>query len=130
MTEQDSGRIPEFEPLLDNAIVYRALLRKRWIDRENLIVNYDAYLLRENENGLSVRIASACSPEECAARFRNCYGVASLQVGLIRQLGLDVILDSPSHGNIVGLPNAKDDPTLSERLADLLAQQSIIVWQP
>jgi hypothetical protein len=31
MTEQSSGNNTKFEPLPDNAIVYRALLRQNWI---------------------------------------------------------------------------------------------------
>ena len=119
----------QFNSLPDSAIVYRALLRRQWIEEANLVVS-SAYLLRANEPGLSVTIASVCSPEECAAKFNNCYGVASLQVGQIRELGLDAVPDSASHAQIVGLPHVKDDRDRAERLADLLAERSIIVWQP
>ena len=118
-----------FDSLADSAIVYRALLGKHWIDEANLVLSF-AYLLRINEAGLSVKIASVCSPEQCAAKFKNCYGVASLQVGQIRELGLDAVPDSASHAQIVGLPHVKDDRDKAERLADLLAQRSSIVWQP
>ncbi|MCC3440184.1 hypothetical protein, partial [Microcoleus sp. PH2017_05_CCC_O_A] len=94
------------------------------------IVLLFAYLLRPNEPGLSVTIASVCSPEQCAAKFRNCYGVASLQVGQIRELGLDAVPDSASHAQIVGLPYVTDDRDRAERLADLLAERSRIVWTP
>jgi hypothetical protein len=130
MTEQYSGDRSEFEPLPDSVTVYRALLRKRWIDEGTVRVQFDAYLLRPNEQSLSVRIASTCSPEQCAAGFRNCYGVASLQVGRIRELGLDVVPDSRSHASITGLPTVEDDRDRAERLADLLALQSRIVWRP
>ncbi|MEZ2234300.1 hypothetical protein [Microcoleus sp.] len=120
----------EFEPLPESAIVYRALLRRQWIDEGNNLVVFSAYLLRPNEPGLSVTIASVCSPEQCAAKFQNCYGVASLQVGQIRELGLDAIPDSDSHAQIVGLPYVKDDRDRAERLADLLAERSRIVWTP
>jgi hypothetical protein len=119
----------QFNSLPDSAIVYRALLGKHWIDDANLVLFF-AYLLRTNEPGLSVTIASVCSPEQCAAKFKNCYGVASLQVGQIRELGLDAVPDSASHAQIVGLPHVKDDRDKAERLADLLAQRSSIVWQP
>jgi len=118
-----------FDSLADSAIVYRALLRRQWIDEANLVV-FSAYLLRPNDRGLSVTIASVCSPEQCAAKFTNCYGVASLQVGQIRELGLDAVRDSASHAQIVGLPHVKDDRNRAERLADLLAERSSIVWQP
>jgi hypothetical protein len=118
-----------FDSLPDSAIVYRALLRRQWIDEANLVV-FSAYLLRPNDRGLSVTIASVCSPEQCAAKFNNCFGVASLQVGQIRELGLDAVPDSASQAEIVGLPQVKDDRDKAERLADLLAQRSSIVWQP
>ncbi|NEP46612.1 MAG: hypothetical protein F6K35_48450 [Okeania sp. SIO2H7] len=95
-------------------------------------MQHTAYILRKskNERGLSVNIASACSPEECAAKFRKCYGVASLNVRSIRELGLDVVPDSLSHAQIVGLPYREDDPNTAEELAFLLANLSRIVWQP
>lgn len=93
MTEQSSDNASEFEPLPDSAIVYRALLRKQWIDEDTGRVTFDAYFLRKdkNEQGLSVRIANVCTVQQCAARFRNYYGVASLNVGRIRDFGLDVV---------------------------------------
>lgn len=74
-----------------------------------------------------MRIASTCSPQQCAARFRNCYGVASLNVGEIRALALDVVPDSTSHANIIGLPYREDDRFRADRLADLLAPISRLV---
>lgn len=130
MTDKSFTTASEFEPLGDRALVYRALLRPQWINHATNKVLYSAYLLRPNEPGLSVTIASVCSPEQCAAKFGNCYGVASLQVGQIRELGLDVLPDSPSHALIFGLPYFKDDRDGSERLADLLVQRSQVVWRP
>ncbi|MEG3847637.1 hypothetical protein QT971_26740 [Microcoleus sp. herbarium19] len=130
MTDTYSPSESEFEPLNESAIVYRALLRRQWIDETSDLVLLFAYLLRSNEPGLSVTIASVCSPEQCAAKFRNCYGVASIQVGQIRELGLDAVPDSASHAQIVGLPYVTDDRDRAERLADLLAERSIIVWKP
>lgn len=129
MTKQDYEN-RSFEPLPNSAIVYRALLRKNWIDAETGEVKSNAYLLRENEPGLSVRIASACSPEQCAAKFRNCYGVASLEVGSIRELDLEVVQDSISHANIICLPYSAEDRDSAVRLARLLAEQSRVVWRP
>ncbi len=132
MREKSYGSASEFEPLPCSAIVYRTLLRKQWIDEDTGRVKADAYFLRKskNEQGLSVNIARACSPEQCAALFNKCYGVASLNVGRIRDLGLDVMPDSPSHANITGVPYREDDPAMAERLAGLLAKQSRIQWRP
>jgi hypothetical protein len=122
--------IRRFDPLPDNATVYRALLRKQWIDEDTGRVKADAYFLRVNECGLSVNLASVCSPKQCAELFRKCYGVASLEVKGVREVGLDVEQDSVNHANIVGLPYREDDLTEAERLAGLLARQSQIVWKP
>ncbi len=130
MTDTSSRSESEFESLNESAIVYRALLRRQWIDETSDLVLLFAYLLRPNELGLSVTIASVCSPEQCAAKFKNCYGVASIQLGQIRELGLDAIPDSDSHAQIVGLPYVIDDRDRAERLADLLAERSRLVWIP
>jgi hypothetical protein len=93
-------------------------------------VKADAYFLRANEIGLSVNLASECSPEQCAENFRQCYGVASLEVGSVREIGLNVEQDKVNHANIMGLPYKKDDLAQAERLAGLLAKKSQIVWKP
>ncbi|WP_293154463.1 MULTISPECIES: hypothetical protein [unclassified Microcoleus] len=84
MNEQSFSDRSDFEPLPNSAIVYRALLRKPWINEDTGLVQSEAYYLRKNKNeqGISVNIASACSPEQCAARFKKCYGVARLEVGV------------------------------------------------
>lgn len=120
----------EFEPLPADAIVYRALLRKQWIDEDTGRVKADAYFLRANEPSLSVNLANVCSPQECAELFRKCYGVASLEVRDVREIGLDVEQDSLNHGNMIGLPNREDNLAEAERIAGLLAKKSQLVWQP
>jgi hypothetical protein len=120
----------QFEPLPENAIVYRSMLRKQWIDEDTGRVKADAYFLRANEHGLSVNLASKCSPQQCAEMFRKCYGVASLQVGEVREIGLDIEQDAVNHANVMGLPLREDDLAEAERLAGLLAKRSYIVWQP
>ncbi|MDV2995643.1 MAG: hypothetical protein N4J56_005297 [Chroococcidiopsis sp. SAG 2025] len=122
--------VNQFEPLLEDAIVYRAILRKQWIDEDTGRVKADAYFLRANEYGLSVNLASVCSPEQCAGLFRKCYGVASLEVGRVREIGLDVEQDSTNHANIIRLPYREDNLAEAERLAGLLAKRSRIVWKP
>jgi hypothetical protein len=120
------------ESLSDQAIVYRVLLRNRWLDQETGEIYADAFYLRKtrNEIGLSVNLASKCTPEQCASRFQNCYGIASLEVCAIRLLGLEVIPDSPTHANIVGLPYREDDSARAERLADQLARIAHLIWLP
>jgi len=56
MIKESSGSGRDFEPLLDSAVVYRALLRKQWIDEDTGRVKPQAFFLRKNRNeqGLSV----------------------------------------------------------------------------
>ena len=48
----------QFEPLPDDAIVYRSMLRKQWIDEDTGRVKAGADFLRANEPGLSVNLAT------------------------------------------------------------------------
>lgn len=125
MIEQSSGSASEFEELLDNIVVYRAL-RKGWINGDRLIVKSDAYYLRQRikEQGISVNFSI-----EQSLSALNCEGVASLNVGEIRELGLNVVRDSLSHGSIIGLPYREDNRPQADELAILLARKSQIVWQ-
>jgi hypothetical protein len=81
------SNMSQFDFLPDDTTIYRALLRKQWINEDTGRVKADAYFLRVNERGLSVNLASVCSPKQCAKLFRKCYGVASLEVGGVREVG-------------------------------------------
>jgi hypothetical protein len=114
-------------------IVLRAVLRRRNIDRENSRLLAAAFLLRTRQDGTKEKglsVSYDCSPAECAAGFDKCHGVASLHVGRVRNLGLDVIPDKVDHANIVGLPHPEDDPAEAERFASKLRRQARLVWQP
>lgn len=106
-------------------IVFRALIRATHIDRISRQVLAAAFLLRPNEQGLSVSFD--CTPADCAAEFNRCYGVATLHVGRVRALGLDIIPDEPNHANITGLPYQDDNPAEAERLARQLQAQARLV---
>jgi hypothetical protein len=80
-----------------------------------------------DDDGLSVFIAEQCSPDQCRRRFHKCYGLATLHVGRVRDIGLEVQPDSPDHASITGLPFPEDDPLEAERLAGLLAKQARLV---
>ncbi len=127
MNEEPASSAAEFEPLSCSAIVYRALLRKKWINEDTGEVKADAFFLRENEAGLSVNIAESCSPQKCVASFKKCSAVASLHVGRVRELGLDVIRDSKIHANLTKLPHEDDNLAEAERLAGLLAKQARLI---
>ena len=128
MTDNSEIIITEFAPLPCNEIVYRALMNKKWINEDTGQIRPSAFFLRKHrgETGLSVNISTVCSPEDCAERFR-CKAVASLHVGSVRNLGLDIVQDMPTHANITGLPYREDNLAEAERLAGLLAKQSRII---
>jgi hypothetical protein len=116
------------EPLACQRIVFRALTRSGWVAPNGQILS-GAFIRRPvDHDGLSVDIASAAS---CAAPFRKCYGVASLHVGRVRRIGLDIVVDivvdMAPHANITGVPRPEDDAANAERLAGLLAKQSRLV---
>jgi len=55
----------------------------------------------EGQRGVSV----APTPENCTDGLHELtYGIISVKVGWIRDAGYDVVPDSPTHVNIVGLP--------------------------
>ncbi|NLE40078.1 MAG: hypothetical protein GX621_18840 [Pirellulaceae bacterium] len=115
------------ESLPCSAIVYRAMSRRHWIDCESNSVLPAAFFRRpapKDDDGLSVDI---CSPRSCRKTLRDCHGVASLHVGRVRDLGLDVVVDHSPHASIAGLPRQEDDRTKAERMASLLARQARLV---
>jgi hypothetical protein len=108
-------------------IVLRALIRAPHIDRVKKRVLAAAFILRDNEQELSVKYE--CTSEECAGQFNKCYGVASLHVGRVRDLGLDVVPNQPRHANVVGLPHPGSDFVEAERFARRLLAQPRLIWQ-
>lgn len=122
-----------------SAIVYRTMRSKHWIDRDKHVVAPAAFYRRlenglnglpKDKDGLSVDIASVCKVEEAGANLTRRYGVVSLHTGRIRDIGLDVVQDTPSHANITGTPYKDEDDARAEFLATLLAKQSRIQWTP
>jgi hypothetical protein len=113
------------EPLPCSTIVYRAI-RPKWVDpvtRTVLPIAFQRRPAPSDEDGLSVDILSA---QSCAQALRNCQ-VASLHVGRVRDLGLDVVVDEPPHANIVGVPRQEEDRTAANRFAFELARQGRLI---
>ena len=114
-----------------HVIALRALLRANHIDRDKNQPLAAAFLLRTRQDGTkeeTLSVSYDCSPEQCAAEFKKCRGIASLNVGRVRGLGLDVVPDEPHHANITGLPHQADNPAEAERLANQLRRQARLVW--
>jgi hypothetical protein len=128
MTDSSERITSEFASLPCTAIVYRAIMKKKWISEDIGQVLKEAFFLRKarSETGVSVNIATVCSPQDCADKFK-CNAVASLHVGHVRDLDLDIIQDKINHAKITGLPYREDDLAEAERLAGLLAKQARII---
>ena len=102
MIDQDP-RVP-LEPYPCEKIVYRAATLRDWIRSDRPRgdqIKAQAFFLLEGHDGVSV----GPTPESCTEDLRDpTYGVISIKVGWIRNAGYDVVPDSPTHANIVGLP--------------------------
>lgn len=124
-------------------LVYRALLRSKWIDPDHNSILPDAYIPRANgqdDDGLSVVLAQSRIPEELiqgaeevAASFKKTYGVATLHTGWVRNIDkkLDIIPDhldeQPHHALLTGVPRQDQNPAETERLAGQLARISRLI---
>jgi hypothetical protein len=115
------------ESLPCQTIVFRAMARPTWIDLKSRTVLPDAFFRRKppaDEDGLSVNIESA---QSCEKALKKCHGVASLNVGRIRELVLDVVVDEAPHAILTGLPRQEDALAEAIRLASQLSRQARLV---
>lgn len=111
-------------------IVYRLITRASWIDPDSQRVQAAAFQRRPDEDGLSVLITDRCSLAEAINALSRVRAVATLHVGRIRDLGLLVSPDptDEKHAEIVRMPFESEDPDQASYLAQVLAEQSRIVW--
>lgn len=132
MSQESVGTTERPEALPCSSIVYRAILKKRWMDLTEGKATPEAFFRRPHvdEDGLSVNIAEATNLEEWVRSFNACYGVASLHVGRIRNLGLEVTPDNPAHAVITGVPFRHENEAEAEFIAGELAKQSRLPWPP
>jgi hypothetical protein len=100
-----------FPALPCNTIVYRALTRSSWINKRTKGATSAAFIKRPHlpdkdpdRQGLSTFIAANCSLQQVYSMFSSCFGVVTLHVGRLRDIGLDICQDTPIHANITGLP--------------------------
>ena len=117
----------------DSTEVARAVLDERWIRGG---VRPGAFLRRDrDEDGVTVTNPQACTSEQLCNTFARCFGVLHIEVGKVRNLGLDVQATDPAshvcdHASITGLPYKSQDPGLAEFLAGQLARLARLVWSP
>lgn len=123
-----------------SVIVYRLARARKEIEDDGTF-KVSAFYRRDDEDGLSVQIASRVERDERnginPCPIGKCYGIATLHAGHIRnthvdETSLDVIPIpdiSDSEAEIIGVPCYNDDPFRAERFADLLADQARPLWQ-
>ena len=110
-------------PLECSVIVFRAITRATSHNANTGGATPDAFLRRPRDiDGLSVDFN--CDPRECGRDLSGVRAVVSLHVGRVRNLGLDIMPDEPTHALIVGVPfrDTEENTHLAEDLAEQLAE--------
>ncbi|MGI0085427.1 MAG: hypothetical protein ACREBQ_10130 [Nitrososphaerales archaeon] len=124
-----------------NTILYRAVLRSSWFDPDDQTkVKPEAFFRRpprqkdnvrdpQDEDGLSLFRADKISPDDCIREFRRCFGVVSLHVGTLMDLGLTVIEDErdPRKLLVTNLPFENPGTALGEKLVGDVSDTARIV---
>ena len=116
--------------------IYRAIRSRRWYDAATQRVSSAAFVLRDQEIGLSVLKEVNCSPqpEACIAGLNTCFGELILATERVFEVGLQVAEDEPNdpefaqnHAQIMGIPTERstlEDVKIAEDFASLLAEMS------
>jgi hypothetical protein len=135
-----------FPPLTCNALLYRPIITKSWINKHTGAVDPAVFRRRAADlDGLSVNIVACYSVEECieSPNYKECFAIGTLHVGRVLDItlpsgtpgsstSLSLYRDSLTHANIVGLPAyGETGPPYDanrEYLANQLARQWRSVW--
>ncbi len=117
------------ETIPHESLIYRAIRSKRWKAEK-----HNAFLLRRDEEELSITTKADCTKDICFAKLNTCFGEFKLIVEKIRELGLEVIPkpldDNPYHAAIINLPLYTEETLKeAERMARLLARQVVIMQE-
>ncbi len=118
----DDEALAAIRQLVPLDTLFRALVKKAWL--ENL---HEAFMLRADENELSV--CFDCAPSDCIniLRLNRVHGVARLAVEDITTLELSVRPDEPNHALIEGILHKEENADKAEWLASQLAAAAAIV---
>lgn len=121
----------KYSELPCGTIVFRALIHEHFVSTAVGNVLPAAFFRRElpqDKNGLSLGVDTTAD-DYLKKRFRKpTYGVGTLHVGRVRDIGLNVVQDGPDHASLTGVPRKSENRELAERTASLLARQAR--WQP
>jgi hypothetical protein len=109
-------------------VVFRQVRRSRDINKVTGAVATSLFIRTRAKEPSGLSVEHHCTAQQSHDKLNNCYGIASLKVGMIRDLAggrrLDVVADSDTHANITGVPCQEDDPAEAEHFADLLKDLS------
>jgi len=120
-------------------ILYRAIWRNDWFDPDYRgAVKPEAFFRRPpttksdgthdpgDSDGLSLRIAASCTPDEFADTFNRCYGIATLHAGRLLDLGLTFVRDPEDANEVLvqGVPFVNEGTAEAEKLAGDVARSA------
>jgi len=129
----------------EGGIVYRGIRNLACFNKQDQVVNPEAYFRREvkvglvwekkDPSGISVAVSAAAVFRDLSPK-----AVAKIESGFIRSLrneqsgrNLEIFADPPAkdaaHGNIVEIPYNSDDPKTAEFLAGELARNSSLITE-
>jgi len=105
-------------------ILFRALRSAGWRSQATGEVLTVAFLLRPNEDGLSVGLTF----RSAVTGLRKHHGCVTLHSGRVRDIGLVPLSlplpDNADHAAILGLPKPDEDPVRAEDFARKLCEQA------
>jgi len=101
----------------EHPLLYRAIKSRSWFAQTSA-----AFLLRQNELGISVIFSANCTKTVCDAGQNKCFGELVLETLAVITYGWGVNKDDPNHGEILGLPPYESELRIREDAASDLAE--------
>jgi len=117
-------------------ILHRLITKKSFIHQGK--ATSAAFLLREQDKGLSVNILSLRSLEDSLnpeKSLKDIQMVSSLHTGHVQAISGEIYIQhspteiNPGHAEIMGIPQQKNDLARAEYLAGKLRDQARTIWQ-
>jgi hypothetical protein len=107
-------------------IVFRAIPYPDWRTKDGRPTN-QLFYYKPDRDGIGLSVSPTV--EDCRDNFTApIYGIVSLHVGRIRDLGLDVVPDKPTHANIVNIPPRENgNEIITKNLAEDLKNLSRLI---
>jgi hypothetical protein len=122
MIENPAAPLPPYEC---DQIFYRAARSSDWIKTDGTVRKqaFNRSLPPYDRDGLSGSPYREHCEDGLPAHARG-KGTITLLVGYARDLGLDIVPDRPTHGNIKGIPDRNEDRARHDFLAGQLAKKA------